>query len=63
MTPTEYGRYPKDFFYKKGEYKAEDYANLLHHYSLPLFYGNLDPKVDSLLLILLLHELRVVRSD
>lgn len=48
MTPTAYGRYPKDFCHKKGEYKAEDYANLLHHYSLPLFYGNLNPKVVSL---------------
>ena len=40
-----YGRYPKDFTHQKGEYKAEDYLNFLHHYSLPLFYQNLDPTV------------------
>ena len=44
-TPSVYGRYPKDFTHQKGEYKAEDYSNFLHHYSLPLFYQNLDPTV------------------
>jgi len=40
-----YGCYPKDFCHKKGEFKAEDWANLLNHYSLLLFYQNLKPEV------------------
>ena len=50
-TPSIYGCYPKDFCHKKREYKAEDWANLLHHYSLPLFYQNLETKVYLVLRI------------
>ena len=45
FTPSIYEHYPKNFCHKKREYKAEDWANLLHHYSLPLFYQNLETKV------------------
>ena len=55
-TPSIYGRYPKDFCHKKGEYKAEDWANLLYYYSLPLFYQNLETKVYLVLhMFALLH--------
>jgi len=41
MTPSVYGRYPKNIDLHAGKYKAEDWANFLHHYSLPLFKNNI----------------------
>ena len=41
MTPSVYGRYPKNINLYAGKYKAEDWVNFLHHYSLPLFKNNI----------------------
>ena len=41
MTPSVYGRYPKNIDIHTGKYKVEDWANFLHHYSIPLFKDNM----------------------
>ena len=48
MTPSVYGRYPKNIEKHPGKYKAEDWANFLHHYSLPLFKDNISDDVFKL---------------
>jgi len=45
MTPSIYGRYPKNIDIHASKYKAEDWANFLHHYSLPLFKDNIQDDV------------------
>src|SRR5207248_9442530 len=42
MTPSVYSRYPKNIEKHPGNYKAEDWVNFLHHYSLPLFKDNVN---------------------
>ena len=42
MTPSIFGRYPKNIDLHASKYKAEDWANFLHHYSLPLFRDNIN---------------------
>ena len=41
MTPSIYGRYPKNIEKHPGKFKAEDWANFLLHYSLSLFKDNI----------------------
>ena len=41
MTPSIYGRYLKNIEKHPGKFKAEDWANFLFHYSLPLFKDNI----------------------
>ena len=48
MTPSVYGRYPKNIEKHPEKYKAEDWANFLHHYSLPLFKDNISDDVFKL---------------
>jgi len=48
MTPSVYSRYPKNIEKHPGKYKAEDWANFLHHYSLPLFKDNISDDVFKL---------------
>ena len=45
MTPSIYGRYPKNIEKHSGKFKAEDWANFLLHYSLPLFKDNINHDV------------------
>src|SRR5947207_172019 len=42
MTPSIFGRYPKNIDLHASKYKAEDWANFLHYYSLPLFRDNIN---------------------
>ena len=42
MTPSVYSRYPKNIDLHASKYKVEDWANFLHHYSLPLFKYNIN---------------------
>src|SRR5436305_6735936 len=42
MTPSIFGRYPKNIDLHARKYKAEYWANFLHHYSLPLFKDNIN---------------------
>ena len=48
MTLSVYSRYPKNIEKHPGKYKAEDWANFLHHYSLPLFKDNISDDVFKL---------------
>ena len=45
MTPSIYSRYPKNIEKHSGKFKAEDWANFLLHYSLPLFKDNISHDV------------------
>jgi len=45
MTLSIYSRYPKNIDIHAGKYKAEDWANFLHHYSLPLFKDNIQDDI------------------
>ena len=45
MTPSIYGRYLKNIEKHPGKFKAEDQANFLLHYSLPLFKDNISHDV------------------
>ena len=45
MTPSIYSRYPKNIDIHVSKYKAEDWANFLYHYSLPLFKDNIQDDI------------------
>ena len=48
MTTFVYDQYPKNIEKHPGKYKAEDWANFLHYYSLPLFKDNISDDVFKL---------------